>query len=153
MEEQLIETWQIHNRIQIYVIRALSAEQFAAAAGKGKSVAQQFAHVHNVRLMWLKASAPTLLDQVSKLDTGGELAAESLITAFEASGEAIETVVREALAAGTKVKGFKPSTPAFVGYFISHESYHLGKVDMTLRQCGCPMDDKTHYGIWEWGSR
>ena len=75
----------------------------------------------------------------------------------EASGKAIETLLRNAVAAapaaGGKVKGFKPHAVAFLGYLISHESHHRGQIGWTLKQSGHPLDQKTSYGLWEWGVR
>jgi uncharacterized damage-inducible protein DinB len=57
------------------------------------------------------------------------------------------------LAAGGKVKGFKPHVVAFVGYLISHESHHRGQIGWTLKNTGHPLSQKTAYGLWEWGVR
>jgi uncharacterized damage-inducible protein DinB len=42
---------------------------------------------------------------------------------------------QQAVEAG-KVKGWKHSPPAFMGYCIAHEGYHLGEIGMTLKQAG-----------------
>jgi hypothetical protein len=54
---------------------------------------------------------------------------------------------------GGRIKGFKPHATAFVGYLISHESHHRGQIEWALRYGGFPLDDKTSYGLWEWGVR
>ena len=76
-----------------------------------------------------------------------------LRAALEASGKAIEGLLRKALAAGGKVKGFKPHATAFLGYLIAHESHHRGQVGWTLKHAGHPLDRKVAYGLWEWGVR
>ena len=154
MEEQIVQMWSIHARIQLFFLNALTPEQLAVTAtSKGKSVADQFGHMHNVRLMWLKASAPDLLEGLEKLEKASTLEAGVLAIAMQASAAAIETLVRRSAASGGKVKCFKPDVVSFVGYLISHESFHAGKADMSLRLAGLPVDDKTHYGMWEWGVR
>jgi len=154
MEDSLIAAWNTHNRIQVFVLQALpEANLVDTAQPRGKTVGEQFAHMHNVRLMWLKASAPELLNGLNKLEKSDALSTSSLRDALLASGNAIAELLRQALASGGRVKGFKPDAAAFVGYLISHESFHAGKIDMTLRIAGHPMDDKTHYGMWEWGVR
>jgi uncharacterized damage-inducible protein DinB len=65
----------------------------------------------------------------------------------------IETWARRSLAAGGKVKSFKPHATAFVGYLISHESHHRGQIVWTLKDTGHPLDQKVLYGLWEWGVR
>lgn len=156
MDDQLIETWNIHDRINRYLLQAVPAEALGSAlAAKHRTVFKLFAHIHNVRLMWLKAAAPELLENLSKLegDDSGNGDKAALSAALEASGRAIEALVRKSLEAGGKVKGFKPHVVAFVGYLISHESHHRGQIVWTLKNTGHPLDQKTAYGLWEWGVR
>ena len=69
-ESQLIETWKINNRINLYLLDGIADEHLAdVLASKGRDVGKQFAHIHNVRLMWLKASLPEALEGVAKIDT------------------------------------------------------------------------------------
>jgi uncharacterized damage-inducible protein DinB len=68
-EQQFLETWEIHNRINLYLLDAIESSALDdRAASKGRSVGEQFAHLHNVRLMWLKASATDLLDGLEKIE-------------------------------------------------------------------------------------
>jgi uncharacterized damage-inducible protein DinB len=153
MEEPLVETWLIHNRINLYLLDAMADGSLALALPKCRTVFDQFAHIHNVRLMWLKSAAPDLLEGLEKLETkkGGTKA--QLRTALEASGTAIERLFRKAVAAEGRVKGFKPHATAFLGYLVSHESHHRGQIGWTLKQSGHPLDQKTSFGLWEWGVR
>jgi uncharacterized damage-inducible protein DinB len=153
MEEQLIETWVIHNRINVYLLNAIPAEALSAALPKCRSVHDLFAHVHNVRLMWLKSAAPDLLAGLEKLEPKTPAGKDQLASALTASGKAVEGLLRQALQAGGKVKGFKPHVVAFLGYLVAHESHHRGQVGWTLKQSGRPLDQKTAYGLWEWGVR
>jgi uncharacterized damage-inducible protein DinB len=153
MDDQLVETWQIHDRINRYLLNAIPPDALAAAlAPKHRTVFQLFAHMHNVRLMWLKSAAPDLLAGLAKVEGAtGEKA--SLPAALEASGKAIAELLRRSVAAGDKVKGFKPHVTAFLGYLISHESHHRGQIGWTLKGTGHLLDQKTAYGLWEWGVR
>jgi uncharacterized damage-inducible protein DinB len=153
VEEQLIETWSIHDRINRYLLEAIPDDALEARLGpKHRTVYQLFAHLHNVRLMWLKSAAPDLLEGLSKLEgeTGPK---KALAQALEASGEAIAALLKKAVADGGKVKGFKPHVVAFLGYLIAHESHHRGQIGWTLKATGQPLDQKTAYGLWEWGVR
>jgi uncharacterized damage-inducible protein DinB len=152
MDEPLVETWAIHNRINLYLLAATPDDVLGTAAPKHRSVFQIFAHMHNVRLMWLKAASPDLLAGLDKLE-GKDGDCEDLETALTASGRAIEELLSRSLAAGGKVKGFKPHVTAFAGYLISHESHHRGQIVWTLKDAGHPVDQKTSFGLWEWGVR
>ncbi|MEW5988954.1 MAG: DinB family protein [Chloroflexota bacterium] len=154
MEEQLLDTWRIHCRINLYILDAVQTEAFTGPPpAKGRSFEQMFAHVHNVRLMWLQAAAPDLLAGLQKIEKETPADKAFLHDALAASGRAIETMLQRALAAGGRVKGFKPHAAAFLGYLISHEAYHHGEIGLALTQAGFPLDKKTAYGMWEWGVR
>lgn len=153
-DNPLIETWAIHDRINLYLLDAVDPLSLSShSASKGRSVGEQFAHIHNVRLMWLKASAPDLLKGLTKVEneqaTDKKLLRKSLVD----SGVAIGTLLTKSLDADGKVKGFKPHAAAFLGYLISHESHHRGQIALTLKQSGKPLDKKIGYGMWEWGVR
>jgi uncharacterized damage-inducible protein DinB len=154
MEDQLVETWQIHDRINRYLLDAIPDAALASvSASKGRSVGEQFAHVHDVRMMWLKAAAPQLLEGLEKLPKEAATDKARLKEALTKSGEAVAALLRHAFTAGGKVKNFKPHAVAFIGYLISHESHHRGHIGLTLKQTGHPLDKKTAFGLWEWGVR
>jgi len=70
-EKQFLETWDIHNRINLYLLEATEPAALSSlSASKGRTVGEQFAHLHNVRLMWLKAAAPDLLAGLTKVLSG-----------------------------------------------------------------------------------
>jgi uncharacterized damage-inducible protein DinB len=154
MEEQFVETWQIHNRINFYLLDAIDAAALPSlSASKGRTVGEQFAHIHNVRLMWLKSAAPELLTGLQKLEKENANDKKLLRNSLTESGDAIEKLLIQSLKAGGKVKGFKPHATAFLGYLISHESHHRGQIILSLKQAGKVLDKKILFGIWEWGVR
>lgn len=151
---QLIETWAINNRIDLYVLAAVPPEHLPdTLASKGRSVGEQFAHIHNVRLMWLKAALPVELEGLSKIEKEHAGDKQVLASSLTASADAIERLLHHAAADGGRVKGFKPNVTAFVGYLIAHDAHHRSQIIIALKQSGHPLDKKVLYGIWEWGSR
>ena len=154
MEDQLLETWRIHCRINLYILDAIAPKAFSAPApAKGRGFLQMFAHIHNTRLMWLQSAMPELLKGLTKIEKDDTVSQSSLRKSLAASGQAIETLLQKGLAFGGKIKGFKPHAPAFLGYLISHEAYHHGEIGVELTRIGYPLDKKTAYGMWEWGVR
>jgi len=127
MSNQLIDTWQIHDRINLYLLDAIEASSLNShSASKGRSVGEQFAHIHNVRLLWLKSAAPDLLKGLTKVESEHAADKTLLRKSLVDSGKAIADLLTTSLESGGKIKGFKPHPSAFLGYLISHESHHRG---------------------------
>ncbi len=152
--DQLAETFAINNRINLYLLDAIAEEHLPDVylGAKGRSTGKQWAHLHDVRMLWLKAAAPQLLTGLSKLTDEQALQKKALRDALTASGKAMETLLQQAAISG-KVKGFKPHATAFLGYLLAHEGHHRGQILVTLKQNGHMVDKKVQFGIWEWGVR
>lgn len=149
-----IETWDIHNRINLYLLEPIEPEHLKAiSASKGRSVGEQFAHIHNVRLMWLKQAAPELLNKLQKVEKEDATNKQLLQQSIMDSGLAINMLLTKSIESGGKIKGFKPHAVAFLGYLISHESHHRGQIALSLKQADHPLSKKVLFGIWEWGVR
>lgn len=153
-DDALIETWNIHNRINLYMLDSIKPDALAGVSlSKGRTVGQEFAHMYNVRLDWLKPSAPQLIEGMPKIAKENADDKARLKKSLKESGEAIAALLTASIAGDGRIKGFKPHVTAFVGYMISHESYHRGEIGIILAQSGNPLDKKTSYGMWEWGVR
>ena len=102
-EKHFLETWEIHNRINLYL---LDATEPAALSGlstsKGRTVGEQFAHIHNVRLMWLKSAAPDLLAGLSKVEKEPGVDKKLLRKSLTDSGKAITSLLGRAVGEGAK---------------------------------------------------
>ena len=150
----VLQTWEIHNRINLYFLKAIELSQLKdTSAAKGRNVGEQIAHIHNVRLMWLKSAAPELLDNLENISKDDALDKNLLTRGLTDSGKAIKQLIQQSLASGGKIKGFKPHVTAFLGYLISHESHHRAQIVISLKENGHPLDKKVLYGIWEWGTK
>jgi uncharacterized damage-inducible protein DinB len=148
----LLNAFDINNRISLYLIENLPPEAWDTKPpdGKGRTVAAIVAHMHNVRVMWLKAvkgeQIPDQLDRAKVTPT-------QAIKALETSREALSTVLRHALESDGRIRGFKPDVAGFLGYLIAHDAHHRGQIAMLARQLGHPLPQKAMFGMWEWGSR
>ena len=150
--EQLLDTWAIHARVVLYVLEAVDPSALAADAMRGRSAGRQYAHIHNVRLMWLQSAAPDLLEGLNKFDNDQMPDHAELVSALKASAAAVGELIARGLSSG-RIKGFKPHPIAFLGYLIAHESFHQGDIGLRLTESGYPLAQKTAYGMWEWGIR
>ena len=145
----LAETWLLNNRVNLVLLNALSAEQLACApSSRERSVAEQLAHVHNVRVRWLgPRTAKAGLLQIEK----GNATKAHLAGCLNASAKAIGEAFAAAEASGS-VKGFKRGPAAFVAYFISHEAHHRGQILVHLKRAGMPVPRQVALGLWNWAT-
>jgi uncharacterized damage-inducible protein DinB len=149
----VLTSFDTNDRINRYMIENLSAEAWRAEPpdSKGRTIAAIVAHLHNVRVMWLKAAAkeskiPEQLDRTS-------VTPAQATKALEQSRAALSAVLKSALESDGRVKGFRPDVAGFFGYLIAHDAHHRGQICMLARQVGHPLPQKAMFGMWEWGTR
>ena len=152
LPQALLHAFDTNDNINQYLLENLPAESWRAATpdGKGRTIAAIVAHLHNVRVMWLKAAkAAEIPAQLEKEKVTATQAAKAL----EQSRAALADVLKAALDTDGRVKGFRPDAAGFVGYLIAHDAHHRGQICMLARQVGHPLSQKAMFGMWEWGSR
>jgi uncharacterized damage-inducible protein DinB len=151
LSESLLNAFDTNDRINQYLLESLPAEAWRAEppSGKGRDIASIVSHMHNVRVMWLKAAKGPIPDQLERSKVTQAQARKAL----GESREAILQVLRASLEGDGRVKGFRPDVAGFVGYLIAHDAHHRGQVTMLARQMGHPIAQKAIFGMWEWASR
>jgi uncharacterized damage-inducible protein DinB len=149
----LIETWLISSQMNELLLYGIKEESFTdRSLNKGRSVGEQFAHIQNVRLMWLKVATPEIYDATQKIEKDLIITKQLLLQRLDESNKAIVKLLEIGFAAG-RIKGFKPHPEAFVGYLIAHEAHHRGQIILNLKENGHIPDKKILYGLWEWGAK
>ena len=153
MESDLVQTWRMSCEANRFLLENVPGPALAAAyAPRTRSVARQFAHMHDVRLRWLVASAPALAAKVAALPKEGALSKAVLMRALVTSREAMAAFLEEAAASG-KVKGWTGPPASFLGYLVAHEAHHRALAIVALRASGTKLPQEVVLGIWEWGKR
>ena len=149
----LLNAFNTNNRINQYLIDNLPQEAWNAAppGGKGRSIPAIVAHMHNVRVMWLKAANKE--GEIPEQLNRAKVTPKQALQAMEKSRQALCVVISRALEGDGRVKGFRPDVAGFLGYLISHDAHHRGQISMLARQAGHPLPQKAMFGMWEWGSR
>ena len=151
LPDALLSAFDSNDRINQYLLENLPVLAWRAnpPGGRGRTVAAIVAHMHNVRVMWLKATKGRVPAPIEKDSVTPAQARKAL----EESRGALREVIETALQADGRVKGFRPDVASFVGYLIAHDAHHRGQVTMLARQVGHPVPQKTMLGMWEWGVR
>jgi uncharacterized damage-inducible protein DinB len=124
---------------------------------KGRTIADIFAHIHNIRCKWLRLSAPhtklpARLDrrkctpkQVSKaLSESALRCSEMLAEALTDPPDRVQSFLRDGWA-----RPWRPGA-AMLAYMIAHEAHHRGQVCMLAHQLGFPLPNAAGAGMWGW---
>jgi uncharacterized damage-inducible protein DinB len=145
----LAQTWLLNQRVNRLLLDSLTPDQLAYKANpRGRSIADQFAHLHNVRVMWLEQGAPAEAKKLPPIPKG-EASLDVLRECLEASAHAVANLLADAEGTG-KLKGFKRGPIAFLGYLLAHEGHHRGQIVLYLKQAGMTVDRMVGFGLWEW---
>ena len=153
-----VRVFAANERMNQIVLEHLDAGAWRAKPpGKTRTIAAIFTHVHNVRLKWVRLTAPhlkvpqqlnrahcTLQQARAGLAESAARCAEMLGEALGGSGGRIEKFRRD---------GWAPPWPVgleMLCYMLSHEAHHRGQVCMLAHQLGFPLPKEAVYGIWNW---
>jgi uncharacterized damage-inducible protein DinB len=149
----LLNAFDTNNRINQYLIESIAPEAWKAKPpdGKGRTISAIVAHMHNVRVMWLKAAAKGS-DIPEQLDRATVTPAQA-VRGLEQSRQALSDLMSKALQADGRIKNFRSDVAGFFGYLIAHDAHHRGQIAMLARQLGHALPQKINFGMWEWNSR
>ena len=148
------ETWNVHNKINYLLLDSIPAKAMSDQyTDKTRTVAAQFAHMHNVRIHHLKGRGRKFLGKLKTFERGAQPTKSELKKALKDSEKAVATMLAACEETG-KVPSWQNSVTTYLGYFISHESHHRGLVMVCLRFGGTKHTYVQKYGIWEgWKKR
>jgi uncharacterized damage-inducible protein DinB len=149
----LLRAFIANEKINQYLLAGLPAAAWRAEppGGNGRTVAAIVAHMHNVRVMWLKVSAkgskiPEQLDRHT-------VTVAQAKKALKQSAAALTSLLKESLAAEGRISNFRPDVAGFFCYLIAHDAHHRGQVTMLARQLGHGIPQEVMFGMWEWNKR
>jgi uncharacterized damage-inducible protein DinB len=150
-EQSLAEVFLTNNRINLFVLDHLDEQQLNYSPNaRARSIADQLAHLHQVRILWLEAHRPALAKPLRKIEKGSATR-KQLKEALEQSAEAMAGLFRDVESGNTK--GFKNGPNLFFAYLIAHEAHHRGQLLLHLKNAGIPFDKAKSFEIWDWAKR
>jgi uncharacterized damage-inducible protein DinB len=161
IRDSLLETYAANDAMNQLILAHLDPRAWRAQPpgekGGGRTIASIFAHLHNVRLKWLKRTAPHLKcpPQLNPHRCTKKQAAAAL----KKSAAQSLRMLTDALSASPDrrvTKFFRdswmPTWPAgatMFAYMFAHEAHHRGQILMLAHQLGYRVLDKSPH-IWQW---
>lgn len=138
----ILDSWDRNNRIMVNLLRALPPGGHAArVTPTSPSVAELFAHVVYVRLIFVFESAP----EWSPTDTPdgwlSETDPERLAAGLDSSARAVRDAVENRLQQGRPLEQHYDHPLLFLQHMIWHEGYHHGQIKLALKLNGHTLQD------------
>jgi uncharacterized damage-inducible protein DinB len=165
-----VRTPEVHNQVGLAAVRSfivndrmnqMPIEHLDPAAwnakppGKARTIGAIFTHMHNVRIKWIRLTAPHL-KLPRQLHRSRCTPRQASVGLAESAARCTE-MLAEALGGGHVEKfvrdGWARPWPAGVEmlcYMVSHEAHHRGQVCMLAHQLGFPLPVAVTSGIWNW---
>jgi uncharacterized damage-inducible protein DinB len=134
----------------------------ARPPGRVRTVAQIFAHMHNVRTKWIRLTAPHLklprqlarahgtpAEARAALAASASRCSEMLTEAFGSSGR-VARFLRDGWAKPWPVGPNGSGGIEMLAYMLTHEAHHRGQVCLLAHQLGCKLPGRVTSALWSW---
>jgi uncharacterized damage-inducible protein DinB len=154
---EILQAYALNERMNQHLLEHLDARVWRAKSPshKSRTIADIFAHVHNIRCKWLRLSAPHL-KLPARLDRNQSTQKQTRAALAESAGRCSEMLAEALCAPTSRVPSFvrdswaRPWPPgvAMFAYMITHDAHHRGQACMLAHQLGFPL--KAGYRLWVW---
>lgn len=152
-----VRVFAANDRMNQMVIEHLDPAVWRAAPpGKVRSIVAIFTHMHNMRVKWVRLTAPHL--KVPRQLKKSECTREQVLAGLAESAARCEEMLAEALGGGGRVAEFHrdgwakpwPAGVEMLCYMVAHEAHHRGQICMLAHQMGFPLPVAVMAGLWNW---
>jgi uncharacterized damage-inducible protein DinB len=138
----LLDSWERNNRILINLLRIVPEGGLNARPTEGSpSVAEQFMHIHYVRLVFVSEDAPEFNSKVPDDEWRAERDPNRIAAMLNESAETVRDVVRARLESGRPLELHYDHPILLLQHMIWHEGYHHGQIKLALKLTGHPITD------------
>jgi uncharacterized damage-inducible protein DinB len=157
LHQEMAQAYIVNDSMNQLLLEHLDARAWRAKlpGQKGRTIADIFAHVHNIRCKWLRLSAPHLKlpAQLNRSHCTPQQAraalAESTLRCSEMLAQAgpqgrVRSFLRDGWA-----RPWQPGAAMFA-YMVAHDAHHRGQACMLAHQLGFRLPGAAGYGMWGW---
>jgi uncharacterized damage-inducible protein DinB len=138
----LLDSWDRNNTIVINLLRLVPPAGFdARALESSPSVAEMFAHIHYVRLVFLSEDAPEFSRPLPS-EWMAEPDTERMAAMLNDSACAVREAVENKVESGGEMELHYDHPILFLEHMIWHEGYHQGQIKLALKLRGYPISDQ-----------
>jgi len=133
----VLDSWDRNNTILINLLHALAPRELETKATKdGPSVAQLFAHIHYVRLVFVQEDAPEFAVEVPEVEWLSERDPARIAEMLSSSASVVTDAVRKKAENYEQMQVHYDHPILFLQHMIWHEGYHHGQIKLALKIAG-----------------
>jgi uncharacterized damage-inducible protein DinB len=141
--DALLDSWDRNNAILINFLGALPEGGLEVRAMEDSpSIAELFAHIHYVRLVFVLEDAPEFAREMPEEEWAREHDPGRLAQMLNESSEAVRNAVKGRVEAGQEMKVHYDHPILLLQHMIWHEGYHHGQMKLALKLAGSPMSNQ-----------
>jgi len=151
--DAVLDSWDRNNTILVNLLSALP-ENVMEIRGTESSptIAQLFAHMHYVRLVFVLEDAPEFAAPLPEKEWLAEHDRARIAEMLQASAITVRQAVKSRLESGRAMDQHYDHPILLLQHMIWHEGYHHGQIKLALKAAGLPLDDEIvgplTWGIW-----
>ena len=148
ISDEILSTWTKHTEMNHLILNYIQEANLKDVNdSSSRNVGDQFAHIHNVRMMWLgKMKEAEGID--GEVDSEESQRKDHLQKTLKDSDELVRKALEGAIKNQTQIGNM--SAVRFMGYLISHESHTQGQIVLALKNSGHALPPNIGFGIWSW---
>ncbi len=141
--EALLDSWDRNNKILINLLRAIPEGGLEIRAMEGSpSIAQMFAHMHYVRLVFLSEDAPEFAKNMPEEEWADERDRTRMAQMLNDSAQAVRDAVKSKVQTGQEMNLHFDHPILLLQHMIWHDGYHQGQIKLALKLAGRPLTNK-----------
>jgi uncharacterized damage-inducible protein DinB len=142
--EALLDSWDRNNRILVNLLRVMPEGGLEARAMEGSpTVAELFAHIHYVRLVFVSEDAPEFARELPNEEWVAGRDPARIAQMLDESAKTVRDAVKGRLEASRGMDVHYDHPILLLQHMIWHEGYHQGQMKLALKMWGRPLTDET----------